>query len=389
MEAVGQLTGGIAHDFNNLLAGISGSLELIEMRLAQGRTNDIERYVRSAANSVKRASSLTHRLLAFSRRQTLDPKKTNVGQLISNMGELFAHSIGPQMDIKTRISGDLWSAFCDQNQLENALLNLVLNSRDAMPGGGTISIDAANIVLSDDETAQGWSTESMAGNTYGISAGNYIMLSVADTGTGMTPNIIMRAFDPFFTTKPLGQGTGLGLSMTFGFVKQSGGHINLESQVGKGTKVTIYLPQHQSEATDHALLLQHEDGPAPIERPVILLVEDEADLRMLLVEMLADLNCTVLEAEAGGPGLKLLETMKRIDLLITDVGLPGGMNGRQLADAARQQRPDLKVLFVTGFDATAVTAATLMNDGMAVMTKPFAMTAFKTKVEGMMSEQLH
>ncbi len=389
MEAVGQLTGGIAHDFNNLLAGISGSLDLIEMRLAQGRTHELQRYISSAVSSVKRASALTHRLLAFSRRQTLDPKPTNIGELIVHMEELFVHTVGPHIKIRTEISDGLWSTLCDQNQIENVILNLVLNSRDSMPDGGTIIIHAANIALSDRETAKGWITDTASASRYGIDSGNYIVLSVSDTGTGMTPNVLTRAFDPFFTTKPLGQGTGLGLSMTFGFVKQSGGHINLESDVGQGTKVTIYLPQYREEATDDSLSLQREGGLAMAERPVILLVEDEPDLRMLLAEMLSDLNYTVLEADAGRSGLNLLETSKRIDLLVTDVGLPGGMNGRQLADAAREQRPELKVLFVTGFDATAGFAKTLLNDGMEVMTKPFAMSAFQTKIEGMMVEYLH
>ena len=389
MEAVGQLTGGIAHDFNNLLAGISGSLDLIEMRLAQGRTHELQRYISSAVSSVKRASALTHRLLAFSRRQTLDPKPTNIGELIVHMEELFVHTVGPHIKIRTEISSGLWSTLCDQNQIENVILNLVLNSRDSMPDGGTIIIHAANIALSDRETAKGWITDTASASRYGIDSGNYIVLSVSDTGTGMTPNVLTRAFDPFFTTKPLGQGTGLGLSMTFGFVKQSGGHINLESDVGQGTKVTIYLPQYREEATDDSLSLQREGGLAMAERPVILLVEDEPDLRMLLAEMLSDLNYTVLEADAGRSGLNLLETSKRIDLLVTDVGLPGGMNGRQLADAAREQRPELKVLFVTGFDATAGVAKTLLNDGMEVMTKPFAMSAFQTKIEGMMVEYLH
>ena len=389
MEAVGQLTGGIAHDFNNLLAGISGSLDLITVRLEQGRTHELPRYISSAVSSVKRASALTHRLLAFSRRQTLDPKPTNVGQMVNRMDELFSHTVGPHIRIKTEIANDLWDTLCDQNQLENVILNLVLNSRDAMGSGGTIVIQVANVVLSDLETAKGWSSDTASGSRYGISSGNYVVLSVSDTGTGMTPNVLTRAFDPFFTTKPLGQGTGLGLSMTFGFVKQSGGHINLESKVGHGTTVTIYLPQYWAKAADGVGSPHHPGSQVAMERPVILVVEDEPDLRMLLVEMLSDLNYTVLEADAGRSGLNLLESVKRIDLLVTDVGLPGGMNGRQLADAARQRRPELKVLFVTGFDASAVVANALMNDGMEVMTKPFAMSAFQSRVEGMMTDVLH
>ncbi len=389
MEAVGQLTGGIAHDFNNLLASISGSLDLIKLRLAQGRTGEIQRYINSASNSVQRASALTHRLLAFSRRQTLSPKSTNVGQLINHMEELFAHTVGPQVSIETDFANDLWNTLCDQNQLENVILNLVLNARDAMLSGGTIVINAANIVLSDQNTVAAQTTDTTSVSSYNVSSGDYVVVTVSDTGSGMTPNVLARAFDPFFTTKPLGQGTGLGLSMTFGFVKQSGGHIKLESEVGQGTKVTIYLPRFHGEAVEDPAHVQQTTGPAPLERPVILLVEDEEELRMLLVEMLTDLNYTVLEADAGRSGLTLLETIKRVDLLITDVGLPGGMNGRQLADAARQQRPDLKVLFVTGFEANAIVASALMDDGMEVMTKPFAMNAFQTKVEGMMVGYLH
>ena len=389
MEAVGQLTGGIAHDFNNLLAGISGSLDLITVRLAQGRTHELQRYISSAVSSVKRASALTHRLLAFSRRQTLDPKPTNVGQLVIHMEELFAHTVGPHIKIETQTSSELWDTLCDQNQLENVVLNLVLNSRDAMPNGGSIVITAGNIALSEHDSAKGWNTDTASVTRYGIGSGNYVVLSVSDNGTGMTPNVLARAFDPFFTTKPLGQGTGLGLSMTFGFVKQSGGHINLESEVGRGTKATIYLPQYRTEVTDDSVSLQQAGGVAQAERPVILVVEDESDLRMLLVEMLSDLNYTVLEADAGRSGLIVLETIKRIDLLVTDVGLPGGMNGRQLADAAREQRPELKVLFVTGFDASAVVANALMHDGMEVMTKPFAMSAFQNRVEGMMADSMH
>jgi len=374
MEAVGQLTGGLAHDFNNLLAAISGSLELIRARIAQGRTAELDRYVEAAMTSVDRAAALTHRLLAFSRRQTLDPKPTNVIQLVDGLADLFSRTVGPAIEFKSDLARDLWQPLCDPNQLENVLLNLVINARDAMPSGGNLLIKAANIAVLD---RRGALTERHQDN---VAPGNYILLSVTDTGEGMTPDVLRRAFDPFFTTKPLGQGTGLGLSMTHGFVKQSGGHVQLISEAGQGTTVLIYLPRH----------LEGEDAPSRRSRPsrpVILVVEDEPAVRMVLVEMLSDLDYTVLEADAGRSGLIVLDTKAQIDLLLTDVGLPGGMNGRQLADAARQHRPELKVLFVTGYAESATIASGLMDQGMQVMTKPFIMSNLLARVQQMIADK--
>ena len=346
MEAVGQLTGGLAHDFNNLLAGISGSLELIRMRVAQGRTAEIDRYIETALSSVSRAAALTHRLLAFSRRQTLDPKPIDVDRLVGSMEDLFRRTVGPSIQIETKLAGELWPALCDPNQLENALLNLVINARDAMPDGGHLVIETANIVLDDQRAASSACAAQKRAlrRIRGPIRYRHRHGHVADD--------MARAFDPFFTTKPLGQGTGLGLSMIYGFVQQSGGHMHLRSEEGQGTTVTIYLPRHLG-AVDGEAEVDATAGLSPTGSAVVLVVEDEPPIRMVIVDVLSDLGYTVLEAGDGRSGLKILEAGTRIDLLITDVGLPGGMNGRQLADAARQRRPDLKVLFITGYAENA------------------------------------
>ena len=375
MEAVGQLTGGLAHDFNNLLAGISGSLEVIRMRLAQGRTAEVSRYVETALSSVSRAAALTHRLLAFSRRQTLDPRPISVDGLVNTMTDLFRRTVGPAIQIETRLAGDLWPALCDPNQLENALLNLVINARDAMPNGGHLLIETANVILDNHRAA---SSDVPLRN---VPAGEYVALSVTDTGTGMSQTTMARAFDPFFTTKPLGQGTGLGLSMVYGFVQQSGGHIHLRSEVGQGTTITIYFPRHFG-AVDGEAKVDAAPGLSPKGSAVVLVVEDELPIRMVIADVLSDLGYTVLEAGDSRSGLKILETGTRIDLLITDVGLPEGMNGRQLADAARQQRPDLKVLFITGYAEGAAVGNGLVEQGMQVMTKPFALDALAARIQG-------
>jgi signal transduction histidine kinase/CheY-like chemotaxis protein len=376
MEAVGQLTGGLAHDFNNLLAGISGSLGLMRMRTAQGRSAEIGRYIEIAMTSVDRAAALTHRLLAFSRRQTLDPKPTNVNRLVGGMEELFIRTVGPGIQVESKVAAALWSALCDPNQLENAMLNLVLNARDAMPEGGHLLIETRNSIFPD---SRGVSKVPLGK----VPAGEYMGLFVTDTGVGMPPDVIARAFDPFFTTKPTGEGTGLGLSMIYGFVRQSGGHVLLSSEEGRGTMVSIYLPRHLGVA-DGVGEVDAETVPPQAEAgAVILLVEDELAVRMVIVEVLSDLGYTVLEADNSQSGLRIVETRARIDLLLTDVGLPGGMNGRQLADAAREQRPDLKVLFLTGYAESAAVGNGRMEQGMEVMTKPFDLDKLVAKVEGM------
>ena len=374
MEAVGQLTGGIAHDFNNLLTGISGSLERMQTRIAEGRISEIGRYVNAAQGAAERAAALTHRLLAFSRRQTLDPKPVNVNRLIADMEGLVSRAAGPQVALEIVGAAGLWSTLVDPNQLENALLNLCINARDAMPDGGRITIETANKWLDD-----------RAGKERDLPPGQYISLCVTDTGTGMTREVSDRAFDPFFTTKPLGVGTGLGLSMIYGFVRQSGGQVRIYSELGVGTTMCMYLPRHTGEAEDaDAVNVTPDAAPAQLGETV-LVVDDEPTVRMLITEVLQEAGYAVIEAEDGAAGLTVVQSGARVDLLITDVGLPGGMNGRQMADAARVVRPGLKVLFITGYAENAVVGNGHLDAGMAILTKPFAMEALGRKVEEIMA----
>jgi signal transduction histidine kinase/CheY-like chemotaxis protein len=374
MEAVGQLTGGIAHDFNNLLAGIVANIEMMQIRISQGRTSDLNRYIVSAMSSTDRAAALTHRLLAFSRRQTLDPKPTDINRLVSSIEDLIRRSVGPGIQVNTILSDGLWSTMCDSHQLENAVLNLAINARDAMPDGGKLSIETSNTDLVDSPEK----TDPDAAQQ------KYVTISVTDTGTGMSPEVLARAFDPFFTTKPLGQGTGLGLSMVYGFVKQSGGYIRIDSEPGRGTTVRLYMPRHAGAEAMKTLENNVPNAPRAATRETVLLVDDEAPIRMLATEMLAELGYSVLAAEDGPQALRILRSSKQIDLLISDVGLPNGMNGRQLADAARTMRPDLRVLFITGYAQAASIGAEQLAPGMELMTKPFKLDVFATKVAAMM-----
>ena len=370
MEAVGQLTGGLAHDFNNLLTGITGSLDIIQTRIKQGRLEDVDRYINAAQSSAKRAAALTHRLLAFSRRQTLDATPTDINRLVAGMEDMVRRTIGPAIELEITPDNSLWPVLTDQNQLENALLNLCINARDAMPGGGRLTVKTANRWL-DDPTA----------HEFDVLAGQYASLLVSDNGSGMTPDVVAKAFDPFFTTKPIGMGTGLGLSMIYGFVRQSGGHVSIYSEVGKGTEVSLYLPRHQAafkENVEHPIEL----GETPRARSgeTVLIVDDEPTVRMLIVEILTELGYSTIEADEATSGLKVLNTNAEIDLLITDVGLPG-MNGRQMADAARVKRPELKVLFITGYAETAVMGNGQLEAGMYIMTKPFDMVALGVRIK--------
>ena len=371
MEAVGQLTGGLAHDFNNLLAGITGSLELMQRRLKQGRHEDLERYINVGQGAARRAAALTHRLLAFSRRQTLDPKATDINRLVRGIEDLIRRTIGPENQLEVVGAVGLWITQVDPHQLENALLNLCLNARDAMPGGGRLTI----------ETANKWMDERIA-KERDLPPGQYVSLCVTDTGTGMAPDVAQRVFEPFFTTKPIGMGTGLGLSMVHGFARQSGGQVRVYSEPGLGTTMCLYLPRHyEAEAVD-------EPPPSAGEAPhagagTVLVVDDEPTVRALVSDVLVELGWRVLEAEEGATGLALLQTNVSIDLLITDVGLPGGMNGRQLADAARAGRPELKVLFITGYAENAVVGNGHLDPGMEVMTKPFTLDALAVRVQQM------
>ncbi|KTC61931.1 hybrid sensor histidine kinase/response regulator [Pseudomonas savastanoi] len=372
MEAVGQLTGGIAHDFNNLLAGISGSLELITKRLAQGRVGDVDRYVSVAQGAVRRAASLTHRLLAFSRRQNLSPRVTNVNVLIQDMEELIARTVGPEIDIKVVAHDDLWPALIDHAQLESSLLNLCLNARDAMPNGGRIIIETANA-----------SIEECTDPDHGIPAGEHLSIRVTDTGMGMSPDTVAKAFEPFFTTKPIGAGTGLGLSMVYGFVRQSGGQIRVESVEGQGTSVVMHLPRHIAENAPRAAEPEITEEPAHHTGETVLIVDDEPSVRMLVAEVITGLGYNCLEAADAQSGLQILQSDTRIDLLISDIGLPGGMNGREMADAAGDCRPGLPTLFITGYAKTSVLDDCHLRPCTQVLTKPFGLDALAGRVTGL------
>jgi PAS domain S-box-containing protein len=373
MEAVGQLTGGLAHDFNNLLTGIAGSLELLQTRIAQGRVQELERYITAAQGASRRAAALTHRLLAFSRQQTLDAKPTDINRLVAGIEDMVRRTVGPAIDLVVKAEPALWTALVDQNQLENALLNLCINARDAMPDGGRLTIETGNLAL-----------DEAGARTRDLSPGEYLTLCVVDTGTGMTPEIIARAFDPFFTTKPLGQGTGLGLSMIYGFVRQSGGQVRIDSTLGKGTVMCLYFPRHLAAEA-------FADTP-PVPRgatrtgqgETVLVVDDEPTVRMLVTEVLHTMGYTAIEAADAPSGLAQLQSPARIDMLVTDVGLPGGMNGRQVADMGRALRPDLKVLFITGYAEKAAIGPSHLATGMRVLTKPFTVESLTTEINALL-----
>ncbi|UZK70952.1 PAS domain S-box protein [Sphingomonas sp. S1-29] len=377
MEAVGQLTGGIAHDFNNLLTGVIGSLDMMQRRMAKGETDKIERYATTAMTAANRAAALTHRLLAFSRRQPLDPKPVNANRLVSGMEELLRRTIGENVRLEIVTAGGLWQTLCDPNQLESAILNLAINARDAMPDGGELTIETCNAHLDNAYAAQHRE----------VAPGQYVCISVTDSGTGMTKEIIDKAFEPFFTTKPIGQGTGLGLSMIYGFTRQSEGYARIYSEVGQGTTIKLYLPRYLGEAEEpqdshRELTDSHraEDGE------VVLVVEDETAVRDLVVDVLEELGYRAIEAVDGPAGLKLLQSDIRLDLLVTDIGLPG-LNGRQLADAAREHRPDLKILFMTGYAENATIANGFLDPGMEMITKPFAIEALVTRIRDMIEDR--
>jgi signal transduction histidine kinase len=375
MEAIGQLTGGIAHDFNNLLAGITGSLEMLRSRLSQGRVGEIDRYVTAAQGAAKRAAALTHRLLAFARRQTLDPRPVDTNRLIADMEDLIRRTMGPSITVENIGAGGLWTILVDPNQLENVLLNLCINARDAMVDGGKLTIETGNRWL-DDRSAR----------ARDLPPGQYVSICVSDTGTGMSPEVIARAFDPFFTTKPLGAGTGLGLSMTYGFARQSGGQVQIYSEVGKGAMVCLYLPRYLGEAAVAEVL---DRSPALVRgkhEEVVLIVDDEPTVRMLVSDILGELGYNSIEASDGASGLQILQSKERVDLLITDVGLPGGINGRQMADAARQSRGGLKVLFITGYAENAVLSHGHLEHGMHVLTKPFSMEVLAARISELLQQ---
>ncbi len=370
MEAVGQLTGGIAHDFNNLLTGVIGSLELMQRRRRSGDETNDERYITAAVTSAQRAAALTQRLLAFSRRQTLDLKPLEVNPLVASLEDLLHRTTREDITVTTHLAAGLALVRMDANQLESAVINLAINARDAMPDGGTITITTAAVHLTPEE-----------GAAMDLAEGDYVTLTVADTGVGMTPEVLAKVFEPFYTTKPIGQGTGLGLSMVYGYMRQANGGVRILSQPGKGTQVQLYMP---CLGGDLDILPSEESRSAPLGvGEVVLVVEDEAVVRSLIVEVLGELGYQTLEAGNAQEAMPFLENPQRIDLMISDVGLPG-MNGRQLADLAQANRPELKVLLATGY-AEGSNVEGYLAANMQIITKPFAIDALANKISEMLN----
>jgi signal transduction histidine kinase/CheY-like chemotaxis protein len=371
MEAVGQLTGGIAHDFNNLLTGIMGAINIIRRRIATGRLDDLERFMEAATASAQRAATLTQRLLAFSRRQSLDAKPININALINGLEELVRRSIRENIVLHVDLDKTAKVVLADANQLENAILNLTINARDAMPEGGTLTIQTESFRAGD------------GGNVAhrDLSPGHYVLISVRDTGVGMSRDILDKVFEPFFTTKPIGQGTGLGLSMVYGFARQSRGHVQIESCPGEGTVVKLYLPV--ADANAMAVPAPRHASPTTGSGQQVLIVEDDAAVRLLVREVLDDLGYNAIEAAEPQLAIKVLGSDQVLDLMISDVGLPG-MNGRQLADVARQHRPELPILFVTGYAENAAIRSRFIGANMDMIMKPFTFEVLAAKVADML-----
>jgi len=367
MEAVGQLTGGIAHDFNNMLTGVISAIDMVKRRLSAGRLTDLDKFMDAASSSAHRAASLTQRLLAFSRRQTLDPKPTDINGLLKSLEEFLRRTIGERVTLKIELGDDLPTGIIDANQLESSVLNLVINARDAMPEGGELVIRTAAAELNGE------------GNSHKqeLKPGRYVVITVSDTGVGMEPELLEKVFDPFFTTKPLGQGTGLGLSMVYGFVKQSNGTVRIRSTPGKGTAVELYLPavMGAGAAPEKNFVEQLPQGAGQ----TVLIVEDEPAVRMLVSEVLMDLGYKTLEADEPQSALPILASKREINLMISDVGLPG-INGRQLAEIARQHRPELPILFITGYAENAAIRSGFLGTNMALLPKPFTFEALAAKI---------
>jgi PAS domain S-box-containing protein len=371
MEAVGQLTGGLAHDFNNMLTGVIGGLDLIRKRISEGRLTELDRYMDAAVGSAQRAASLTHRLLAFSRRQTLDPKAVNANELVRSMQDMLQRTLGEQVQLQVVADDRLWLARTDANQLESAVLNLAINARDAMPSGGLLTIETANATL----------PAAYAEKEIDVRAGDYVLVSVSDNGSGMDEDTTSKAFDPFFTTKPIGQGTGLGLSMIYGFMRQIGGHAKIYSELGRGTTIKLFLPRFEGQADVAVAPTSAPQAPRGAGETV-LVVEDDESVRLLIVDVLTELGYLALEAADGKAAIPILESNATIALLVTDVGLPG-LNGRQLAEVARDSRPDLPVLFVTGYAANAAVRADFLGPGMDLISKPFQLDLLANKIRSM------
>ncbi|SDC17305.1 ATP-binding protein [Belnapia rosea] len=374
LEAVGQLTGGIAHDFNNMLAIVIGSLDAMRRRLAQGRT-DIERHLDAAMEGARRTATLTHKLLAFSRNQPLAPAVVDANALVAGLEHLLRRTLGETIGLRCALADDLWRCRVDPGQLENALLNLVINARDAMPEGGRLTI----------ETQNAWLDDAYAAEEPDLLAGQYVMIAVTDTGCGMTPEVAARAFDPFFTTKGEGRGTGLGLSQVHGFIKQSQGHVRIYSEPTHGTTVKAYLPRHRGEEASPPPPADRAEPPPRGQRELVLLVEDDPAVRRVHAGMLRELGYAVQEAADGPEALALLESAEGLRLLFTDVVMPG-MNGRVVAERARMLRPGLPVLYTTGYAPNAILHNGVLDAGMALLTKPFTLDQLGRKLRQVLEE---
>ncbi len=376
IEAVGQLTGGIAHDFNNLLTIVISGLSLLKRRLASGNTNVLD-VADAAIDGARRAAALTSRLMAFARQQPLEPRSLDANQLVGGMIDMINTIIGKTIALDSVLAADVWPTHVDPPQLENALLNLCVNARDAMPKGGKLTIETANVHLEDYEARR-----------QALPPGQYVLIAVSDTGTGMTPEVLARAFDPFFTTKEEGKGTGLGLSQVHGFVKQSGGHIQIHSQPGHGTSVKVYLPRHIESASRRVRLPAAAKPPVagPPGQQLILVVEDDLRVRELTTSMLMDLGYKVIAADGAAAALKHLAAHSEIALLFTDIVMPE-TDGRQLARAAISQRPDLKVLFTTGFSHDAILPGGVLDAGVNFLAKPFTVEQLAAKIRSALADR--
>jgi PAS domain S-box-containing protein len=379
MEAVGQLTGGVAHDFNNLLTVVQGGLDMIGRQIpALEPSAAVPRIVRGkdmALEGVRRAVRLTSRLLAFARQQPLMPKSIDANKLVGGICELLSRTVGQATYLETVLAAGLWRTHADANQLENAILNLTVNARDAMPEGGKITIETANCYL--DEAYVNALAEP-------VKAGQYVLIAVTDTGVGMDQSTLAHAFEPFFTTKGVGKGTGLGLSQVYGFVLQSAGHVTIYSELGEGTTVKIYLPRYFGPEDQAEELDPSSDAAGAIGAECILVVEDDDALRLYTVEMLSDLGYSVLTAANGAAALDIIDRGYSVDLLFTDIVMPGGMNGRQLADEAVRRRPGLKVLFTTGYSRNAIVHHGRLDPGVQLISKPFSFEQLGTKVRALL-----
>ncbi len=370
MEAVGQLTGGIAHDFNNMLTGVIGAIDIMKRRIASGRLDDLDRFMDAASVSAQRAAGLTARLLAFSRRQSLDSRPTDVNALIASLEDLLCRTMSEQISVSILSAGDIPPAVVDANQLESAILNLAINARDAMPEGGALTLETSVTIL-DTKYCQ---------THPGAMPGRYVVVAVSDSGVGMDEDTLAKVFDPFFTTKPVGQGTGLGLSMVYGFAKQSEGQVRIHSTPGHGTSVKLFLPVAQYG------IVGEDDAPAPIHHgdgQTVLLVEDDESVRLLVREVLSELGYKAVEAAEAQSAIRLLDSGHKFDLMITDVGLPG-MNGRQLAEVAREHLPALPILFVTGYAENAAIRAGFLGTNMQMISKPFQIEHLSAKIGEML-----